>query len=291
LIAHVALVADAGADAGLGHLSRCSAIAAVLRRNGHTVRCRAYGAHSPVERYGVGWEPLPSPGPIAVDERVLVLDSYHVGAHEQAALGRDHQLVLLHDAGTIPAGALAIVTRGRQACLGPDYWDAPPRRVRDEVKAVLVTTGGGAAGASLGARLAGAVRSALSSVNVALVTGPFARTSPLDGVRVVAGASSLAGELAAADLVVSGAGQTMLEAAALGTPCVALVIAENQRRQADEMAAAGAADVVGDEDAAVARVVALAADRPVRQALAQHGQAAIDGGGARRVAARIEALL
>jgi spore coat polysaccharide biosynthesis predicted glycosyltransferase SpsG len=287
----VALVADAGADAGLGHLSRSSAIAAALREAGCTVRCRAYGAQAPIERYGICWEPLPLSAPVAVDEPVVVLDSYHIDADQQAALVRDHRLLLFHDAGTVPDGALVIVARGRDACLGPDYWHVPRRRVRGEVRHVLVTTGGGRTGAELGGRLASTLRAALLHVEVALVRGPFAGVATPAGVRPVDGMESLAGELSSADLAVSSAGQTMLEAAVLGTPCVALVIAENQRRQAEEMAAAGAADVVDGEDAAVARAVALAADPSARRALAQRGQATIDGGGARRVAARIEELL
>lgn len=291
LNAQIALVADAGADAGLGHLSRSSAIAVALQRAGHTVRCRAYGADATVERYGICWEPLPYPSRIVVDERVLILDSYRVGANQKATLAHDHRLVLLHDTGTVPDGALAVDTRGQKACLGPDYWDAPPRRVAPQVRRVLVTTGGGRAGAGLGARLSGAVRAALPAVDVGFVRGPFADVAAPDGVRLVTDAESLAGELRAADMVVSAAGQTMLEAAALGTPCVALVIAENQRRQADEMADAGAASLVNDEDAAVARVLALAPDRAGREALSRRGQEMVDGSGARRVATQVEALL
>lgn len=284
-------MADVGADAGLGHLSRSSAIAVALRRGGHTVRCRAYGADATVEHYGISWDPLPCPSRIAVEERVLVLDSYRVGADQQAALARDHRLVLLDDGTTVPDGALAVVPRGRSACLGPEYWHPPPRHVARQVRRVLVTTGGGRAGALLGARLAGALHEALPAVEVKFVCGPFADVAAPAGVRLVAGADSLAAELGAADVVVSAAGQTMLEAAALGTPCVALVIAENQRRQAHEMADAGATTLVEGEDEAVARVVALTADRAAREALSRRGQVTIDGSGACRVAAQIKALL
>lgn len=255
------------------------------------VRCRAYGADTTVERYGIGWDPLPCPSRIVVEERVLVLDSYRVGADQQAALAHDHRLVLLDNGGTVPDGALAVVTRGQSACLGPDYWHPLPRRVASEVRRVLVTTGGTRAGALLGARLAGAVHEALPAVEVKFVLGPFADVAPPDGVRLVAGTDSLAGELRAADVVVSAAGQTMLEAAALGTPCVALVIAANQRRQAHEMADGGAATLVEGEADAVARVVALTADHAAREGLSRRGQATIDGRGACRVAAQIEALL
>lgn len=291
LSAQIALIADAGAEAGLGHLSRSSAIAAALRHGGHTVRCRGYGADTTMERYGIRWDPLPCPSRIVVEERVLVLDSYRVGAGQQAALAEDHRLVLLDDGGTVPDGALAVVTRGRTACLGPDYWHPPPRHVARQVRRVLVTTGGGRAGTQLGARLSDAVHAALPAVEVAFVRGPFADVAAPDGVRLVAGADSLARELLAADVVVSAAGQTMLEAAALGTPCVALVIADNQRRQADEMADAGAAVLADDEEGAVARVLALTADHTARQGLSRRGQATIDGRGACRVAAQIEALL
>jgi spore coat polysaccharide biosynthesis predicted glycosyltransferase SpsG len=90
--------------------------------------------------------------------------------------------------------------------------------------------------------------------------------------------------LLAADIVITAAGQTALEAAATGAATVAIPFVDNQRRQAARLAEAGAA-IAAEPHGAVA-----AARKLDRAALAQAGQAAIDGYGALRIAFAIAAL-
>ena len=86
-----------------------------------------------------------------------------------------------------------------------------------------------------------------------------------------------------------GAGQTMLEAAAAGTPTIAIPVAVNQRRQAARLAALGGV-VLAEPDALVDEVETLARDVERRRALSRTAQEVVDGQGARRVAALVEEL-
>jgi spore coat polysaccharide biosynthesis predicted glycosyltransferase SpsG len=286
----VALVADGGARAGLGHLGRCSAIAAALDAAGVRVSCHAYEADAPVAIDGVEWTPLEAmPG-----APVVVLDSYSLAPEDVGAT-----VVALHDSGPLPAGARLVVSVGSRgegvlgglehAPLRRPFWDLPVRAVRSRVERVLVTTGGGVVAES-GVELARLAQAEIPGAAVALVRGPFARFDAPPGVELVAAPASLAGELLAADLVISAAGQTALEAAATGAPCIALPLVDNQRGNARALAAAGAAVVV-EPGADVATAVAeLAASLDTRAALAGRAQAAVDGRGAARIAAAIAAL-
>jgi spore coat polysaccharide biosynthesis predicted glycosyltransferase SpsG len=202
------------------------------------------------------------------------------------------------DEGDPPAGAALVLAMGgiegpevlsglRHAPLRTPFWGLPERRVRDRVERVLVTTGGGAV-QDAGVQLAGALRTALPDVAVALVRGPAASFDAPPGVELVDAPSSLLHELLAADVVVTAAGQTSLEAAATGAATIALPLVANQRRNADALAAAGAAVVV--ELVEVERVVAAFGDPEPRAALARAAQLAVDGHGALRIAFRVAAL-
>jgi spore coat polysaccharide biosynthesis predicted glycosyltransferase SpsG len=95
-----------------------------------------------------------------------------------------------------------------------------------------------------------------------------------------------------ADLVVTAAGQTMLEAVATGAPTVALPLVENQARQAELLAERGAVRLVSSEDVSelTSAAVELARSTDARRALSANGQAAVDGYGALRVAYHLARL-
>jgi spore coat polysaccharide biosynthesis predicted glycosyltransferase SpsG len=286
----IAVVADGGPRVGLGHLGRSSAVAVALRARGLAVRAYAYGAEQARTLDGVQWVPYTSPPGAAV-----VLDSYTMPAAERAALA---PLAVFHDEGELPDAALVIrsgaespdarVLAGlRHAPLRPPFWGVPERRVRPRVERVLVTTGGGALNAA-GLALAALAREALPGASVALVRGPQAEFEAPAGVELVDAPPSLVDELRGADVVLSAAGQTALEAAATGAATIALPLVSNQRANAAALAEAGAAMVceVHDAGAALAEL-----DFERRVALAGAGQRAVDGFGALRIAFRIAELL
>lgn len=293
----VVLIADGGPDAGLGHISRCSALAVALRRRGVEVRSLSLGSQAPLERYGICWQPFEDSDP--ADAEVIVLDSYRAGEELRRRLASSGPLVaFLDDRGNMPEAAL-VVRSGRAsgtgcelagpsyACLDPAYWSVPPRSVSAHVKRVLIATGGGD-GSGAGARLADLLKVSLPDSQVTLVRGPYAPPiDPPEGVQVVCAPESLFDLLAGADLVACAAGQTMLEALAAATPCVALVTAENQRAQAEELRRAGALTVAYRPEQAASAAGRLASDTKARELQVAAGRRVVDGQGALRVAAAV----
>lgn len=309
----VVLAADAGPADGLGHLVRSTALALALREAGAEVRTAALRAEEALTIDGLAWEPVVEvPG----DGNVIVLDSYHHAAPAHAPLAEapdgdvlasghlaaavNTPLVVFADDATAPAEAELVIapmvdrhapgwlTGLEHACLRPAFWASAPRVVAEPARRILVATGGTDPG-GLGLRLAADLVAAQPEVEVSLVRGPGADPAVSSGVRAVVAPDDLAAELARADLGLLAAGQTALEAAATGLPCVAVVAVENQRTAARRLATAGIA-LVAEPDAAVSELRHLLDDAERRRALARSAQAAVDGQGARRIAARVRAL-
>ena len=265
-------MADAAGHVGMGHVARCTAVACALAERGTEVRCLGFGAEAAFELDGVGWEPLAEPVPADL------VDSYLRGPDE---FGAPAAFV---DEGEPPAGVRLVIGPGglappEYACLRRPYWTAPERPPGDEVRHVLVSTGM----ATPAAALAGEVAARLPEAQVR-VTGNEAPP----GVVSVGTVATLRPELEAADLVVSGAGQTMLEALATTRPVVAVVVAGNQRAQAE--AVRGAA-LVCDSASAPQATAELAGDAARRAELSAHAAELVDGRGAHRVAGALLDLL
>jgi UDP-2,4-diacetamido-2,4,6-trideoxy-beta-L-altropyranose hydrolase len=300
----IAFVADAGSEAGLGHVSRSSAVAVALRCRGFEPVCCGRGLAEPFERDGVRWLPMPDDVPLALDACILVVDSYLLALDQLENAGAK-RLVVMHDYGVLPREAALVVSPAsapeNAACLGglehaplrPQFWGLPERRVSDQIRRVLVTTGSGRFDA-LGRETAAGIASALPEAEVTVVRGPYARSSPApENVAILSAPDSLLDPLTYTDVVVTAGGQTMLEAAAAGTPCIALPVVENQRPQVSRLAMLGAVRAIDPPEPkdAVAAIVELADDTDARRGLSRRSQTAVDGYGALRVAFRIDALM
>lgn len=279
----VVLLADAAPGAGLGHLARCSALGVALEELGLRVAAVALDAAGPLTCAGLAWQAGAPP-----QGAVRVLDSYRHGDVDAAVvfedLGRQRpeaQLVVC------PAeentGDPRRLTGFAHACLHPCLWE-PPDPPAGAVSRVLVSVGGTGT-QDEAARLCAAGFAAGAAV--AVVRGPHAAWEPPPGVELVDAPGDLCAEWPRCDLVVTAAGQTMVEAAAAGRPTVAVVLSADQAPQAATLAAAGAVLVPEDPAAEVAR---LAGDDAARRSLATMARAVVDGGGARRVARAIAAL-
>jgi UDP-2,4-diacetamido-2,4,6-trideoxy-beta-L-altropyranose hydrolase len=298
----IVLAADASAAAGLGHLSRCTALACALGARGTNVRTLALGAEHAVEMDGLRWDPASATELASNDLAALVLDSYALSGGDRSDLAEAAPLAQFDDRGDDVAGDLVIgplsadadevgrIAGPRYACLRRALWGARLPYERHGLRRVLVTTGGGdPKGDAL--RYALSVRSALPD-DIAVVWAAPADAHPAPpGVQRLARQPSLTDAMLASDLVVCGAGVTMLEAASLGLPCIAIPLAENQRAGWDRLAAAGAIVPAKDEDDVAAGVARIAAAPQERRALADRAAALVDGFGAFRVAARVEALV
>jgi spore coat polysaccharide biosynthesis predicted glycosyltransferase SpsG len=98
--------------------------------------------------------------------------------------------------------------------------------------------------------------------------------------------ASLREPLDRADVVITAAGQTAIEAAATGTPAIVTALVDNQRANARTLTRLGTAAPL-DPDApagAVGRLLDELADPAVRGQMSRAAQSAVDGRGALRVA-------
>jgi spore coat polysaccharide biosynthesis predicted glycosyltransferase SpsG len=238
---------------------------------------------------------------------LLLLDSYRLEAASVRKRTGAARLALMHDEGPLPAIAELIVTSDPQvvgtragivggpdlAPLGPGFWGLPaPAEPAPEVRRVLVTTGGGdPAGHAVG--LARAVSQAVPRAEVLLVRGPHADFPDPPGVTVLDRPASLLEPLIAADLALTAAGNSLLEAAAVGTPTVGVVLAENQRAIARGLADQGATELFPPDaqEPLVTAIRALAASPDTRRERARRGRALVDGYGALRIAFLLARLL
>lgn len=327
--AHVVFVTEGGPDVGLGHVSRCLAIARAARAEGARVsflvppepRVSALLRGIPAEVTAYAWpadaegalEALRGLGPDAI-----VVDSYKATPALLGALrALASPVVAVDDTaeralpvdvvvnGSIAAESLpyartaetTLLLGSRYAPLDPDYADLPERCPADRLGRVLVTLGGGLNTADVAAAVRAADAVLIDGV-VEVAAWPFAAgTGALNDAaraarnRVVIHRDrfGLRDLMLAADLAVCGAGMTLYELAATGTPAITVCMADNQRPNADAFARAGAAPTAGRAGdpwlgAAVEAALRQLAPASVRAEVAARAHRLVDGRGAVRVA-------
>lgn len=280
----VDLVFDEGPSVGLGHRRRMEALGTVLAGRGAEVRHRTTGASSPD----------PPAEVTVVDSYQRRADDGSFGAGRVAALddlGRDLAVDLV--VRPCPAVGESIVERATRvltgfefALLGPIVESGPAPAPATTTPVVLVTLGGSDLDGQ-GASVAAAIARALPSTQVRHAPGPWSQRSTDPSVVTVEAPGGLGHELAAAQVVVTAGGVTMLESLAMGRPTVVVVTADNQVAQAVAVRRAGAARVLdraATTGAVVDAVQTLLSDGARSAALAARGRSLIDGRGADRVA-------
>lgn len=319
----VRLIATAGVRDGRGHLGRALSMAEALGARGMpAVLQLVEGELSPGEAEraaaaglavsGAGPSPEAGPGEAPGSPRtVTVVDL----PDPSAVPDLDPAGLVVFDDRNIFAGRAAVVVQPSQP-----RWDGPgtaasvlvgsafvpiPAAVRarrqaaldvpvpDRGRRVLVCFGGSDPSDVTG-RLVGDL--AALDVELEVVVGPSYRhaTDPWP-VEARRDPPDLVERLAAADLVVSGAGTMKYEAACLGRPMLLLAAADDQLAVGPGFAAVGAARYLGDgrtaEPSAVAAAVhELLADAEARRRLGSTAAAVIDGAGADRIVTAIERL-
>jgi spore coat polysaccharide biosynthesis predicted glycosyltransferase SpsG len=111
-------------------------------------------------------------------------------------------------------------------------------------------------------------------------------------MTVTVNAPDIASRMARADLAIGGAGTTSWERCCLGLPTIVIVVAPNQTRNAEELAARGASITAGSAGAVsgeqvVAQVAALLGDRARLRDMSRNAAAICDGRGVERVISAI----
>ncbi len=290
--------ADASARIGAGHLVRCLALSDALAARGW--RCihaavpgsfETLGPHAADGREIVTLDGSPD-GHVALAlarcggrADAVIVDHYELGDAFAAGV-RDATpcLVRLDDGAGAPlvgdivinpapggspdayadgAAAPRVLLGPKYALLRPEFAHrrADPRRLDRVARRRILVTLGASAPTTRVLRLA-AELATLDGVTVEAIGGSDAAGHvPPVGVELAGGWIDTAAAIARADLVVSAAGGTVWERCCLGVPGIAVILADNQRRNAAALDQAGAATVLGDLDALVPGALSAAARR------------------------------
>jgi len=323
---HLAIRADGGPGRGYGHLVRTRSLATYARDAGDVVTLATRTVESGRDVYpsdvrvvdvgdDAGRDWLDD-----VDPDVLLTDSYDVDTDHQSLLrdavpalcvvtdGTRHVLdcdVAVN--GNLYAPSLSYEWRREEPrwCLGPEYLllrravreRAASRSRVDETtrpRRAVVTFGG----SDVRHTTPDGVRAFDGSgLNVDVVLGPGVPSDRAETVRTVAdrvaadvtvhrSPDDLVELFARADLAVSGCGSTVYELLAIGTPFVAVTMAENQRPIGSALADRDLATVLEmDPSPASIRdaVASLLDDDALRARRSRRGRELIDGRGVERV--------
>jgi len=253
----------------------------------------------------------------------VVVDGYHLdGAYQRALVDAGARVLVVDDHAHLPryhahvllnqnAGAGEELYRdrapGARLLLGPEHallrrefrvWEAPPREAPAVARRILVTLGGGDAD-DVSSRVLGALALLDEPHEVQLLVGAAnphretleraASAGPYP-VELIADADDVPQRMAWADIAVTAAGSTSWELARIGTPQLAIVLAENQRAIERGLEQEGLAVALGRHadlrpERIIAAVRALARDPGRRRELSRRGRKLVDGQGAPRVLA------
>ncbi|MDP2400618.1 MAG: glycosyltransferase, partial [Actinomycetota bacterium] len=298
------ILTEAGPAIGLGHLARCVALYDALEALGCACAIVVAGdtpAHIVGARrvHVAEWRTPATAAEALADAEIAVVDSYlaapevyQVVAEMVAATAYlDDTARLAYprgfvvngnpEAASLPWRAESEATRllgVKYQLLRAEFARSPERQVRERVQRVLVVSGGTDAADSRHA-FAAAARAAMRDAEIDVVDAPRSAEAMRDAML-------------AADVAVSAAGQTLYELAVVGTPTVAVTVAENQRAQAFALQRAGAVMLAGQwgEPGTLEAITQslMRLDGPeMRAAYSAAARALVDGRGAERVAKRL----
>jgi spore coat polysaccharide biosynthesis predicted glycosyltransferase SpsG len=315
--------ADGGAGIGLGHLTRCLALAQAWRdRGGAVVLASGNVPSGSAERWRAEGAEITEPGTMEGRFDWIVLDGPHLRAPEQAVPGG--RVLMIDDDGRRSGYACQLLLNqnlGAEAALYAGKTDATlllgprhallrrpfrptertnvagksERTVPVRARTLLITFGGSDPG--------GFTERAIEAL--ALMREPIAATILIGGgnpraeairrladarenVTLVIDSPDPSDLMRAADLALSAGGSTLWELAALGVPMVIGSAVPVEALPVEAMAKAGAALSLGALSGVGPEVMAgtldrLIGDAATREALSHKARALIDGAGADRV--------
>lgn len=295
------VLTEASSRAGLGHVGRCLAVWEELEGEA-AFALEGLENTNVLSARGVTLLPDHTPTPIVVIDRreptgLQVLDAMH-------AQGR--RVCLLDDPGEARSGADLVIdpptglswtpTGGRRlagfehALVRRDV-RAAARRPLPGIEVLLSM--GGSDPEGLTPALAQALRAA--GVSVLTVIGTAYR-GPMPVGDVLESSDDWPRALAGARLLVGRFGHTLLEAAHLGTPTLAVATSEPADEESRAFSAHGTSEAIrvhgpNDARAVAERALALLADPTRLAAMATRGRELVDGQGAARVATALRELV
>ena len=260
----VLLHPDGGSGIGLGHASRCGALAGILQVEGHAASVLvdpSSGLADYLYRMQVTvLEDFASPGELIghaerLKANVVVIDSYRWSAADFAAIRQKTRLVAAFDDEAKRSLPVDAVINGAPRAERLAYRTLPHTRrwlglqyqvIREEfrdvaarnkayaVRSLIVLVGGSdplGLLPQLAQRLDAIAARMQPSFKVQLICGPYTpmpATEALAFVEAVQHPSDLRERMLNADLALSASGQTLFELARCGTPTIAFCSGEDQ---------------------------------------------------------------
>ena len=288
------LRADATPSTGVGHLSRCVALAIAARARGWNVTlCGTFTAGQWLLGDLPVVESLPAADVVLIDHYGLNSVSLPslVVSMEDGEFGRRRADIVvdanLHTTQR-PEDGTPVVLRGptyaplraeiRQARATRGAGATPPK--------VVVVMGGGAAPSAVAAAVT-ALRETGVPASILAISA-----TPVPGVEVIPPTPNLPSLFASADLVLSAAGVTLLELCCIGTPTALVQIADNQAAGYEAAVAQGLAAGLGTDPREHIETLRTLLQHPdQRKALGEKAKTVVDGRGADRILDKIEAQL
>lgn len=252
----------------------------------------------------------------------VVTDGYHIGAdHQRAVKDAGLSLLCVDDYGHAGCYCCDLVVNQnvyatesfylrheshtrlllglRYALLRREFraWGQRRRETPQTARRILVTLGGGDP-ENVTLKVIHAIQQAgLAALEAVVIAGGTSRrdeqlrAAVADSrapIRLERSVTNMPELMAWADMAVSGGGGTCSEMAYMGLPNLVLILAENQRINAETFAAKGAAVCLGEggevSPARLAHELAQLADSPARRrAMSRKGQELVDANGGKRV--------
>jgi len=311
---------EASNATGMGHFMRCFAIAEEARARGIEVRfilsalsdpvvdrCRRIGATARATGTLPGGDAAAVAAMLTPDDWLLV-DSYAATADYIATLHRAAHVAVIDDLAALVRYDCDLIVNAAQSASASTYrartrgkllLGAPYALIRREFRTAPPVAAGHAVGVMFGGsdprRLTGGcaalLRAAMPGTRLKIVAGPahihtdelraLAAADPLIELHV--DPASVAGVVAGCDLVLTAAGGSVGEMAALGLAALVLVLYDNQKAALEQCpfpVIDARADLPGDLGA---RAKALVDDPAALKAIAEKAHKIVDGKGAERI--------
>jgi CMP-N-acetylneuraminic acid synthetase/spore coat polysaccharide biosynthesis predicted glycosyltransferase SpsG len=187
-----------------------------------------------------------------------------------------------------------VVSGSEYATLRPEFSNLPEKVVRAKPERLLISFGG-TDPSRLALRCARLLVDRVDCEIRVIVGHAAADVEFPSGVTVVRRVRSMAAEMLAADLILTSAGRTVFEAAAVGTPVAVLAQAARDATHSHLDYKSGVVFLgigpLTDDVHVIGVVQRLLADQRLREELSERLRSSIDGRGATRIAHRIRGLI
>ena len=313
----IVILTEGGQRIGLGHVSRCAALASAFKAHGARIKFVLRGDETALaflESQGFrghffDWEEdLVQTKDLVSESKVVVVDSYIAELPFYNWLStKVSKLLVLDDFFRLPFPERAFILNpvaepdgnpfhlfGLQyALLRPAFWEVPEREVRDEVYRVLITFGGEDL-RGLTPLVVRVVSQVFPEAECAVVVGPaFANQNLVveEGqIKIYRNLSAkkMRDLMLSSDVAVSAGGQTLFELIRTGTPTVSVLTAENQRLNVKRLEATELIQNAGNYDHPtisknIETCLLFWNARDARQRLCLEARRILDGKGPQRV--------